>query len=192
MIENILRKIRLLVGKALVDVVNLPIGDEGLSVDISLAGGEKHTKVPLRQQYGFASRPKRESEAVVLFIGGARDNGVAIATQGDPSRIPSLKDGEVAIFSEFGQTLVLKEDGSVEITPKSGKNVVIKSGMDIDGDVNVGGKMDVTSSISSNDTITALTDVKAGVISLTGHIHGITGVTPGQGAGICSTPTPAP
>lgn len=137
LIEQVKNRIRLLVGRALIQAVNSASGDDGLSVDISLPGGEKHSKVPLFQQYGISSKPNKDSEAVIVFIGGARDNGVAIATQGAASKLPSLKDGEVAIFSEYGQTIILKEDGSIVATPKSGQVYRIESDVEVTGDLKV-------------------------------------------------------
>lgn len=135
LIEQLKNKIRLIVGRALVEAVNSASGEDGLSIDISLPGGERHTKVPLFQQYGLTSKPNKDSEAVVLFIGGARDNGVAIATQGNASFLPSLDDGEVAMFSEYGQTIILKKDGSIVAKPKFGKSYRIESDVEVTGDI---------------------------------------------------------
>lgn len=135
LIDQVKNKIRLIVGRALIEAVNSSSGDDGLSVDVSLAGGERHSRIPLFQQYGICSRPNKDSEAVILFIGGSRDNGIAVATQGSASKLPPLEDGEVALFSEYGQTIILKKDGSIVATPKSGQPYRIEADVQVTGDV---------------------------------------------------------
>lgn len=136
-IEQLKTKIRLIVGRALINAVYSADGNNGLSVDITLAGGESHSKVPMVQHYGIVSKPNKSSEAVVLFIGGARDNGIVISSQGDTSKIPNIQNGEVALFSEYGQTILLKNDGSIVATPKSGKAYRIESDVEVTGDLKV-------------------------------------------------------
>ena len=183
-IEQLMTKVRLIVGRALFSAVNSVSGDDGLSVDISLAGGEKHTKVPLIQHYGLTSRPNKDAEAVVLFIGGARDNGIAIATQGKNTKIPSLEDGEVALFSEYGQTIILKKDGSIVATPKSGKRVRIESDMDVIGNINAFGKVNAEGEVSAICTKVGEDLQNATAFLLSKHMH------PSATPGAPSTPTP--
>ena len=71
---------------------------------------KKHSGLRVLQQYGIASVPAPNSEAVALFVGGSRDNGFhCLLRKGDSGDIPALKEGEVALFSKFGQTIVLKK-----------------------------------------------------------------------------------
>lgn len=194
-IEQVRNIVRRIVGRGVISGVYGAENGNGYSVDVSLPGGETHSKTPFIQQYGIASKPNKESEVVVLFPGGARDNGVVVASMGDPSKIPDLQVGEVAVFSEFGQTLILKNDGSIQIRPKDGKNVVVDSPLDVTGDVSVGGSvsidktLDVTQSVTATGEIKSNADVKAGIISLSTHVHGVPGITPGEGATTSSTPT---
>lgn len=134
LIENLRRSISLIIGRAVVKSIK---ADEGLKADISLIAGEKHSGVPFIQHYGLVSKPNAGAEAVVLFVGGERDNGVCIASQGDASKIPSIENGEVCIFSEFGQKILLKKDGSIVLTPKSGSKYRIESDVEVTGDLKV-------------------------------------------------------
>ena len=176
MIDQLRNRIRLLVGRAIIGAVHSAGSDNGLSIDVSLAGGEQHTDVPLMQHYGLSAKPRKDAEAVIIFLGGARDNGIAIATQGKTSSLPSLNDGEVALYSEFGQTIILKKDGSVSVTPKSGKGISLNS------DVVISGDLSVSKGISASD------DVTAGTISLKMHTHVVPGVTSGSSSTTSNIP----
>lgn len=134
LIEKLKRSVSLIIGRAVIRSIK---SDNGLKADIALIAGEKHSGVPFFQHYGITSKPNKDSEAVVLFIGGSRDNGICIASQGDPSKIPSVEDGEVCLFSEFGQKILLKKDGSIVLTPKSGQKYRIESDVEVTGDLKV-------------------------------------------------------
>lgn len=133
LLDPIKRQIRLVVGKALIQ--SITSSKDGLFATIGMANDEKHEDVPFMQQYGIVSVPNSDSKAVVLFIGGARDNGIVVATQGDASSIPKLEKGEVCLYSEFGQTIVLKKDGSILAAPKSGKSFRIEGQLDVIGKI---------------------------------------------------------
>lgn len=102
--------------------------DESLSVSriqVVLPGGEVRSDVPLLQQYGLASRPVPGASVVVVFQGGDRARGAAVAS-GDPRNRPSyLQPGEVALYHpRTGSRIWMKADGSIEIDPANGKGVV--------------------------------------------------------------------
>ena len=54
----------------------------------------------------------------VVFIGGGRDHGVIIATDDRNSRMTGLKEGEVAVYSNEGDSIVLRRDNTIELTTK--------------------------------------------------------------------------
>lgn len=149
LINELKKAVRLMVGKCIIEAASKE--PDGVNADIMLLGNERHYGLRLMQHYGFASVPNADSEGVALFVGGARDNGIVIASQGDASKIPALEKGEVALFSEFGQTIVLKKDGSILATPKSGKPYKIDSNLEVTGDIK------------------AFCD--AAYITMSGHIH---------------------
>lgn len=133
-IESIKSRICLMVGRCA--VVATKFADKELSADIELTAREKRRGVEYMQQFGFSSRPNGGVEGVALFIGGSRDNGVVVATRGD---FPDLKEGEVMMHSPYGQQILLKNDGSVNITNKNGGSIVMASG----GKVTVNGHLEV-------------------------------------------------
>ena len=139
LLESLRRSLRLLVGKCVIEAAEK--SSDGINVDFVVLGNERHSGVRLMQHYGFASVPKSGSHGVALFVGGARDDCVLVASQGAPSGIPSLDAGEVALFSEFGQKVVLDKNGNVDVFPASGKDilfngrVIAKNGLVSEGDV---------------------------------------------------------
>ena len=76
------------------------------------------------QHYGFWSHVPEGAEAVVVAVNGGSANGVVVGTELLGIK-PSLEKGEVAIFSKFGQKILLDKDGNVIITPKSGAKVLL-------------------------------------------------------------------
>lgn len=138
LLEKIRNSIRLIVGPCLIEKASKE--KNGIQANVILLGNEKHSGLRVLQQYGIASVPAPNSEAVALFVGGSRDNGFVVATQGDSGDVPVLKEGEVALFSKFGQTILLQEDGSVNMSTSSGGSIVIDGGS---GNVTVNGRLEV-------------------------------------------------
>lgn len=159
LIEPVLAKIRLMVGRCVILASKYKDGE--LNADIELIAGEKRRSVEFMQQFGFSSRPKGDVEGIALFVGGSRDNGVVISTRGE---CPDLKEGEVRVHSPFGSSITLKDDGSVELVTNSKKFRFV-------GDIEATGN------------VKAMCDTA--LVTLAGHIHP-TGVgpssppTPGQ------------
>lgn len=85
--------------------------------------GEDYTDKELFQHYGFASRPLKDAEGIMLFIGGV-DNAVVIATEDRRYRV-ALESGEIALYSDEGDSIHLKRGKQMEI--KSGGKVTIQA-----------------------------------------------------------------
>jgi len=78
----------------------------------------------LMQQFGFVSVPKQGSRILFLQFGN-----VTIGVASDGSERPDVKEGEVAVYVDKDNYILLKQNGSIEIkAPK---------GVDIDGDLRV-------------------------------------------------------
>lgn len=107
------RRIRLIVGRAVVGLVNDSLKMQGLQ--INLLAGEVRDNVERFQEYGFTSHPLPGAEAVVVFAGGNRDHGLVIAVDDRRYRLKSLQTGEVAIYSDEGDTIILKRGKVVEV-----------------------------------------------------------------------------
>lgn len=75
---------------------------------------ELRDNVPLVQHYGFASRPKPGANLVLLFQGGDRTQGVAIASH-DQRVTLRLSEGEVAIHTDEGDHVYFQRGRVVEV-----------------------------------------------------------------------------
>lgn len=84
-------------------------------LQLSVGPDEVRDQVERFQQYGLTSLPDAGAEAVVVFVGGARDHGLAVAVDDRRYRVSGLASGEVVIYSKAGQTIWLKADGTIEI-----------------------------------------------------------------------------
>lgn len=80
---------------------------------VEVLAGELLNGVERIQEWGFTSHPVGNAEAVLLFTGADRDDGVIIATDSSQYRVP-LERGEVCVYNRKARIL-LKADGTVDI-----------------------------------------------------------------------------
>lgn len=111
-LDRILRPIRnriqLLVGRAVLRLV-----DDAVKVQVlQVAGlaGETHQDVERMQNYGFTSHAHPGQECITLSVGGSRDHSIVICVNDRMYRLKPLALGEVAIYDDLGQMVVLKRD----------------------------------------------------------------------------------
>ena len=94
--------------------------DPGMqNVQVSLLFQEGKTAVERMQNYGFSGHAPGQSEVTVVFIGGGRDHGLVIATDDRDSRMTGLAEGEVAVYTNEGDSIVLKRNNTIEVTTKT-------------------------------------------------------------------------
>ena len=98
------------------------------TVSISGIDGTTEDKIENLQPYGLTSRPVTGSECVRFTVGGCSDHSVAMAVADRTFRVKNLAEGEVCLYSKFGQKIYLKSDGNVEVTVESGKNISLGGG----------------------------------------------------------------
>ncbi len=169
MIEQIVSRIRLMIGRCVITATKYDGGD--LAADAELLAGEKRRALEYLGLFGFSSRPKGNVSGVALFIGGSRDNGVIVASHGDDSEMAQeLKPGEVCVHSPFGSKILLSESGDVVVHAASGKKVIYETDtFTLTGNLEVSG--DVFSGCGTKK------------VSLSNHVHP-------SAAGPTSPPTP--
>ena len=93
--------------------------------------------VPVVQIYGFSGHAPVGSEAHLVCVAGDRSKSVVVATNNPDARLRGLKAGEVAVYDNKGTTIILKTDGSVEITC-SGRVRMNTPRLEVSGDVIAG------------------------------------------------------
>lgn len=198
--EQVDRKINQALGRvrqAFRGVINLvSTGSDSQMAQISGMADET-IDAELFQQFGFTSNPPAGTAVVVLPLGGRTGHGIIVATENGSYRVSGLAPGETAIFNAFGDVFEFK-DGKINGTTKTftltatdnmkfdtpnaeftGQVVVQQQlsgngGMAIQGGdgASFSGSVSQTGGDFTTDgTVSAKTDVKAGSISLTGHHH---------------------
>ena len=85
-------------------------------VSLSLMEGERKDNVERFQQYGFSAHPTGECEAIVVCPAGDRSAAVVVALDDRGARITGLQPGEVAIYSDEGDSIVLGRNNQIQIT----------------------------------------------------------------------------
>lgn len=103
-------------------------------LQLGLGGGELHDGLPRLAEFGFASRPLAGADAVVLFIGGDRSNGVVVATGDQNSRPRNLNPGETMIYTSDGTQVYLQGGGVVQVTAAA-KVRMVTPRLEVTGDV---------------------------------------------------------
>jgi phage gp45-like len=121
----------------------------------TLLAGETLDGMERFQEYGFTSVPLAGMEAIVVFPTASRAHGVVVAIADRLHRLQPLEPGEVALYTDEGDHILLKRGREIEIV--AGTKVRIEAPL-----VEVAGG-----------------DVVADGISLKHHVHG--NVAPGSG-----------
>ena len=93
--------------------------------------GEQVQSAEVFQHYGLTSSPPAGSMAVVLPLGGKTSHGIVIATEHGSFRLQGLQSGEVALYSDEGDSVVLKRGRVVEITTQT-LRITAPAGVEID------------------------------------------------------------
>lgn len=84
-------------------------------LQVKLGALEVRDNTPRLAEFGFSSRPPVGADAVLVFIGGDRSNGVVIATGDQKSRPRDLEEGESKVYDLFGKFIHFTKDGGIVI-----------------------------------------------------------------------------
>lgn len=109
-------RIQMMVGRAVISAVNDTLKAQALQVE--LLDGEAQDGIENYQSYGFTSVPLSGAEAVIAFVGGLRSHGICIGTVDRRYRLKGLQPGEVALYDDQGQKVVIGRDGIIIETEK--------------------------------------------------------------------------
>lgn len=115
LLEPLYRKIKLIAGRAIVNLVD----DAGGLQLIQLGRLADETSDGLERfgEYGLASNPPAGAEAAVISAGGVRSHGLIIGIEHRQYRLRGLAEGEVALYDDLGQVVRLKRDGLLVESP---------------------------------------------------------------------------
>lgn len=94
------------------------IGDSGgrQTAQLEVTKGELIDDVPRIQQYGLTGNPPSAgTDAIVIFLGGDREQGMIIAMENQAYRIAGLQTGEVALYDDLGNVVKLGRE-QLEVT----------------------------------------------------------------------------
>lgn len=173
----LVRRIKLLVTRAVVKLVDP--AQMMQSLQIEALAGEVLDNVEHFEPYGYTSHPLNGAEVLLFSVGGRRAHAIAGIVADRRYRLKNLAAGEVAIYTDEGDSIVLKRGRNIEVTAGTAvkvtapqveviattKVILTTPVAEITGNLNVGGN------------VAAQGDVTAGTISLKTHPHG--GVSPG-------------
>jgi phage baseplate assembly protein V len=120
LIDPIARRIRMMVSRAVIRLVNDATRTQNLQIEI--LKGEVYSAIERLQEYGFSSVPHAGAEAIVLSLNGDRGHGVVIVAADKRYRLTGLESGEVALHDDQGQMVAIKRDG-IEIISSMAVNV---------------------------------------------------------------------
>lgn len=139
------------------------------TLQIKMSGGEQKSDIEHIESYGFTSRPLDGAEAVALFLDGDKSHGVILVTGDRRYRVKSLKQGEVAIYTDEGDYIIFNRNNEINVKTKkfivnaddaielNTKNLVVKASVGTNFDTpllkSTGEIEDQTSTISDIRTI---------------------------------------
>lgn len=184
-----LRRIALMVGRSVLELVDdtPPVQ----VVQLSLLDDEVRANVERVQEYGFTSHPHPGADAVAVAVAGSRDNLVVVAVDDRRYRLRALQAGEVAIYTDEGDKIVLKRGGTIEVTAATkvlitAPLVQCTGNLQVDGNLVVNGTGAVAGNLDGGANITAAGSVadQGGAKSMAGmrtaynaHKHGTSPLT---------------
>ncbi|MDN8050313.1 phage baseplate assembly protein V [Burkholderia multivorans] len=178
-------------------VISLCVSDTPVQLaQVEGLAGEATPDLEMFQHYGVTSNPPAGTMAIVVPLGGKTSHGVIVATENGSCRIQGLKPGEVAIYTDEGDSIVLRRGRIIDIQTET-LNITATKGVNIDTpNVNVTERINAQGqitgqggmSVSGGDgvlvdgSMKVTQDVEAGGKSLVHHTH------PGDSGGITGEP----
>lgn len=154
---NPMNKIRNIVARGMVALVSP--GSMMQTLQMRLTAGEVKDGMEHFEPYGFTSNPKAGAEGVALFFGGDRSHGVVVCVGDRRFRLKGLEPGEVALYTDQGDSLVFKRGRIVELNTETYRVNATKA-----VEFN-------TPQITTTGRIESVGDQVAGGVSTMQHVH---------------------
>lgn len=147
--------------------------------------GETVTDAEYFQHYGYTSNPPAGAMKVIVPVGGRSAHGIVVATEHSSYRIQGLKSGELAIYTDEGDSIVFNRGRVINMTTET-FNLNAKTAVNI-----TTAKYTVNASESANyetPLLTASEDVTvAGVTAANGGMTAKAGASGGHAVQIAGT-----
>ena len=175
-INTIKRKIFLMIGRGIIAAINNSEGTQ--KIQITALNGETITDIERFQNYGFESYPKTEAEALVNFLNGNRDHGIASVVHDRRYRPTDLTEGDVRVYNWKGNKITFTDTGiTIEDVVNSNKVEMTSDEINITGiKINLLGATEAFLNGTTFDNwITTVLIAK-----YNGHTHGYGPVAPGN------------
>ena len=180
LLDPLRRRMRLMIGRAVLAAA--ADDSKGVQlVQVKLLDGEVADGVERMQSYGYTSVPLAGAEGVMACVSGDRNHGIVVVMDDRRYRLKNLQPGEVALYTDEGDTIVMKRGRKIEVT--AGAEITATAPVvKVEASTKVTlttPLVEMTQDLSVGGSISVVGDVVADGISLTAHAHG--GVTPGGG-----------
>jgi len=128
------RKIMSVVARGVVKLIHNEFGMQKLqSTGLK---GETMDDLEFFENYGFTCFPFEDSESLIVFPQANREHGIVIAVADRRYRLKDLEQGEVALYTDEGDSIKLCRGNRIEITTDL---AVFSNDVTIDGDLIVKG-----------------------------------------------------
>jgi phage baseplate assembly protein V len=189
--EQLLQRIRTLLGRGVVKLINAAGGIQLLQIKM---GSETLDNVPYMECYGFTGVAKEGAEALVGSIGGNRSLAVALVVGDRRYRLKGMEKGEVAMYTDEGDFIHFKRNGHIH--HKAGIKITFETPLaECSANFKVGGEFTVDGTSTFNDAVTVEADVDiSGTSTATDHmsssVSGANHPHTDSVGGLTSTPIP--
>ena len=107
--------------KAVVDTGEIQL------VKVSTVEGDTQDGIERLQPFGLSSNPPVGSEAVIMYFGGNREDGIVLMVDSGANRPTGLEAGEAQFYSEFAGYVKSNKDGKLELSGTAGTAVRFSS-----------------------------------------------------------------
>ncbi|MDR6102801.1 phage baseplate assembly protein V [Agrobacterium larrymoorei] len=113
--REILSKLRGLVRR--VAIKNIRDDGETQTASIEVADGIWRDNVEVAQQYGItSSAPEDGGLAIAIAVGGDEGDMIILPIGNPSSRLSGLEAGDAALYNKFGDRVVVRVGGGIEVT----------------------------------------------------------------------------
>lgn len=143
MLNPLMLRIKHLVGRGVVQLVDDAPQEQ--VVQLTLLADETLDGVEHPQPYGFSAHPHPGAEAYSVFAGGNRAHGLVLVVGDRRYRVKPLAQGEVAIYDDLGQKVVLHRDRIQVTSPTlvqvTAPTVRVQGNLEVTGTATVDGDL---------------------------------------------------